>query len=371
MDSASTASESVPVDGAPPAAPPRPTRVNWWPIVAVFAAVASLIGAMTVRVPYYSISPGSALAVAPLVRVEDGPSYPPKGAVYLTTVSLQRTTILNALQGWLDPTVDVVKEQAIKPKDVSSTQLRTYNLKLMDTSKEQALGVAFEQLGYDAIRGDGAQVVQVVKGSPADGPLAPGDTIVAVDGEPTALHNEAVRFLGRHHPGDTARLSVVRTSGGATEDVTVKLAANPDDAKRPLLGVTLRTKNPTFDFPYRVDIQSERIGGPSAGLAFTLEVLDVLTKGELTGGRKVAATGTIELDGSVGEVGGVAQKAVAVEKAGVDLFLVPKAEVVEARKHASKKLRVEPVENLQDALRILSTFGGNGLALDKVGDNGA
>jgi PDZ domain-containing protein len=333
--------------------------------------LASIIGAAQVRVPYYSISPGSALAVAPLVRVDDGPSYPPKGAIYLCTVALQRTSVLQALRGWLDPAVDVVKEQVLRPPGVDADQYRTLNLQAMDTSKEQALGVAFEQLGFDAIKGKGAQVVQIVKGAPADGPLVPGDTITAIDGEAVELHSEAVRTLGARHPGETVRLTVAPKAGGAAKEVSVTLAANPTDKRRPLLGVTLRTKSPTFDFPYKVDIGSEQIGGPSAGLAFTLEVLDVLTKGELTGGRKVAATGTIELDGSVGEVGGVAQKAVAVEDAGVELFLVPRAEVAEARKHASKHLRVEPVDDLQDALRILATVGGNGLALDRVGDHGA
>jgi PDZ domain-containing protein len=370
MTSASTADESV---AAPPRGPgeQRAHHRGFWTFVATFAVLGSIIGASWVRVPYYSISPGNALAVAPLVQVKDGPSYPPKGAVYLCTVALQRTTILQAVRGWLDPTVDVVKEQAIKPKEVTNKDLRTYNLQLMDTSKEQALGVAFEQLGFDAITGKGAQVVTIVKGSPADGPLSPGDTITAVDGTATELHTEAVRLLGSRHPGDTVRLTVAPEKGGTPRDVSVELAENPKEAGRPLLGVTLRTRSPSFDFPYQVDIGSEQIGGPSAGLAFTLEVLDVLTKGELTGGQKVAATGTIELDGSVGEVGGVAQKAVAVEEAGVRLFLVPRAEVAQARKHASSKLRIEPVDDLQDALRILSTLGGNGLALDRVGDHGA
>jgi PDZ domain-containing protein len=323
------------------------------------------------RLPYYSISPGSALDVGKLIKVEQGaPDFPPTGSVFMCTVSLQRTTVLQALRGWLDPTVDVVKEQVIKPKDVSSQQLRTYNLQVMDTSKEQALGVAFEHLGYDAIKGKGAQVVEIVKRSPADGPLDPGDTITAVDGTKVELHGEAVDLLGKHHPGDTVTLDVTSTKGVERQE-TVKLAANPNDADKPLLGVTLRTKDLRFDFPYDVNIESEQIGGPSAGLAFTLEVLDVLTEGELTGGHKVAATGTMELDGSVGEVGGVAQKAVAVEDAGAELFLVPRAELADARKHASKKLRIEPVDDLDDALRILSRFGGNGLALEKVGDDGA
>lgn len=336
----------------------------------MLATLAFIVGASTFTIPYYAIAPGSALAVAPLVKVVDGPNHPPEGEIYLTTVSLRRTTLLQALEGWLDPTVDVVRERVLKPPDVSAEEYRRLNLQAMDTSKEQALGVAFEQLGYDAITGDGAQVVQIVEGSPADGVIELGEAIVGVDGDEVELHSEAVTALGEHRPGDRVTLAV-EGEDGRRRDVEVRLATHPAEAGRPFLGVTLRTREPRFDFPFDVQIASDRIGGPSAGLAFTLEVLDVLTEGELTGGRKVAATGTMELDGTVGQVGGVAQKAVAVTDAGVELFLVPEGELEEARRHAGRNLRVEAVGTLEDALRILSTFGGNGLALGRPGATGA
>jgi PDZ domain-containing protein len=193
-----------------------------------------------------------------------------------------------------------------------------------------------------------------------------GDTIVGVDGTKVSVDFEAVRALGAHKPGDQVTLGVVAKGGGTIRQVTVKLGANPKRRTRPQLGVALSTKDLAFDLPFDVKLQSERIGGPSAGLAFTLEVIDVLTPGELTGGRKVAATGTIELDGSVGEVGGVAQKTIAVERAGATVFLVPRGEYATAKKFAGKGLDVEMVDNLQDALRILARLGGNGLALPKL-----
>jgi PDZ domain-containing protein len=370
MTSVGTATDTAPPADEAPVPPSRP-RARVWPWITAFAVAASFVGAYSVQIPYYAIAPGNALAVAPLVRVTDGPSYRAKGGVYLCTVSLGRTSVLEALAGWLDPTVDVVKQDLIVPPDVGAKKLRDFNLKLMDTSKEQAVGVAFEQLGYDAITGDGAQVVQVLKGSPADGALAPGDVITAVDDNHVRLHNEAVRAIGTRKAGDRVALTVAPAGGGAPKRVELVLAENPDRPGRGRLGVTLRTATPHFDFPYKVDIASDRIGGPSAGLAFTLEVLDVLTKGELTGGTKVAATGTIELDGSVGEIGGVAQKTVAVREAGVHLFLVPMSEVAEARRHAGKHLRIEGVRNIRDALRILAGVGGNGLALGQPGRVGA
>lgn len=371
MTSASTAGDTVAngdeASRYPPA--PRSGRGRWF-AVGLILAIASLIGASNLTVPYYAIAPGSAVPVAPLVEVAGAPTFEPEGEIYLTTVSLRRTSVLQAVHGWLDPTIDVVEERVIVPPDVERDELREFNLRLMDTSKEQALGVAFERLGYDAIRGEGAQVVQVVDGSPASGVLVPGDTVLAVDGEEVQFDSDAVSLLGAKPPGAEVGLTV-RNEDGSRRQETVRLVEHPQRPGRAFLGVTLQTLDPRFDFPFDVRIGSDRIGGPSAGLAFTLMILDVLTEGELTGGRKIAATGTIELDGSVGAVGGVAQKAVAVADAGVELFLVPAAEVEAARRHVGDRLQVEPVETLDDALRILSTFGGNGLALDQPGDAGA
>jgi Lon-like protease len=342
--------------------------MGWWPFAALILALLSIPVAVVTKIPYYAISPGAAVSVEQLVHVKNGPSFDPKGEILLTTVGLKRTTIVEALQGWLDPTIDVVRERAIVPPDVGANKLREFNLQLMDTSKQQALAVAFQELGYDVVHGKGARVVDVVKDTPAVPILHKGDVIEAVDGAPTNLDADAVRVLRGHKPGDTVRLTIRAVGAAAPHDQTVQLTTNPDRPKRGFLGVRLETHQPTFDFPFEVDLESERIGGPSAGLAFTLEVLDIITEGELTGGRTVAATGTIELDGRVGEVGGVAQKTVAVREAGADIFLVPTGELKQARKIAGGHLRVEPVRNLHDALRILASLGGNGLALDRPGD---
>lgn len=355
----------------PPSTPPAGrTGGRPWVLPAAVAAVAGTIAAGVVEVPFFAIAPGSAVEVTPLVEVVDAPSYEPEGGVFLTTVSLQKATALQAIEGWIDPAVEVVRERVILPPETDARQLRELNLQFMDRSKESALGVAFEYLEYDAIRGGGAEVAAVVADSPADGVLQAGDRIVAVGRDPVDTHAEAVRLLGDREPGDRATLEV-EAPDGERREVEVTLAENPNVPGRAFLGVSLQTRDLEFEFPFEVNIASDRIGGPSAGLAFTLGILDLLTEGEITGGRKVAATGTIELDGSVGEVGGVAQKTIAVREAGIDLFLVPAAEVDQARRHAGEGLRVEGVEDLGDALRILASFGGNGLALPRPGSSGA
>jgi PDZ domain-containing protein len=343
--------QPVDVSVEDPAAPeeaalPR-RRTRPWLLLLLGLAAVGLLAASVVRIPYYAMAPGSAVDVEPLVAVRgDGPSFPPEGRVFLTTVSLRQATVVSAVRGWIDPDVDVVEKDTIVPPDTDADQLREMNLRLMDSSKDAARGVAFEQLGYDAISGSGASVVQVVPDAPADGVLEEDDTMVELDGEPVRIDGDVISLLSQRAPGD--RVSLVVERDGARVPVELELGSRPGARGEAFLGVGLATRDLKLDFPFDVDIESERIGGPSAGLAFTLELLDVLTEGELTGGRQVAATGTIELDGTVGDVGGVAQKTAAVKSAGIDL-------------------QVEAVDTLDDALRILAHEGGNGLALGRPG----
>jgi PDZ domain-containing protein len=248
--------------------------------------------ASIVEVPYYAIAPGRPVSTAPLVSITDGPSFDPDGAIFLTTVSLQRTSALGAVLGWLDPTVDVVKEDVVLPPGTPPSRLRATNLEAMDGSKQAALGVAYEALGFDAIRGTGAIVDTVVDGTPAAGSLVSGETIVAVGDREVGLSFEVGEALEALAPGDEVALRVEGADGEA-RDERVVLGANPDAPDRPFLGVLLQTRDFALDFPYDVTIDSDEIGGPSAGLAFTLEVLDRLTEGDLTGGEDVAATGEI------------------------------------------------------------------------------
>src|SRR5688572_8183716 len=168
----------------------------------------------------------------------------------------------------------------------------------------------------------------------AAGRLEEGDTIVAVDGESTFLVQDAVNAIKAHRPGDQVRLEVVDADGEPrVEQIT--LAERDGGA---VLGVTMRTKDRRFDLPLDVTIDSGTVGGPSAGLAFTLGVIDRLSSGELTGGTNVAVTGTIDIDGNVGDVGGVVQKTAAVRAKGVRWFLVPPGEYEQARRHAGRDL---------------------------------
>ena len=328
--------------------------------VSLVLAAAGVI-ARYVQLPYDTLAPGSARAVNAAIEVNGHPSYPPQGTVFYTTVSVrERVNPYEALAGWLDPAVDVVPETKVRGT-VPPDEFQRMNVEAMADSKTAAQVLALRRLGYTNL-GVGAEVVDVEPDRPAVAVLQPKDVIVAVDGKPVMSSTDAVNAIRARAPGDTLQLQYKRGEGGPVDAVAV-LAAGEEG--KPLLGVRLTTK---IQLPFEINIDSGRVVGPSAGLAYGLELLDVLTPGELTGGSSVAATGELLADGTVGPVGGVAQKAVTVRRAGIKVFLVPKANEAEARAHAGNGLEIRGVASFDEALEALGALdGSNALALGKPG----
>jgi PDZ domain-containing protein len=335
-------------------------------VVAVL--VLAVAASASIRVPYLALAPGSARPAERLVEVSgDVETFPADGEILFTTVSQREVTLFEALVGWRDPAVDVfAKEQLIG--DQSVRQNRQLNLQLMETSERAATAVALEHLGYDVIDGEGALVNTVLEGTAADGKLAVGETVVEANGEPVEVGDDLVTAIREHDPGDEVVLRVEPVDGGQARTERVTLGDRDGTA---FLGIEPVTRDVEFDFPFDVHIDAGSVGGPSAGLAFALATLDVLTPDELTGGESVAVTGSIGLRGAVGPIGGIAQKAVAVERAGVDVFIVPRANYEVARDRAGDGLRVYAVDTLADALEVLDRLGGNALALEKPSVDGA
>jgi PDZ domain-containing protein len=336
-------------------------RLSWAAAVLVVLVVAGLIAASTITVPYYAIRPGTARQTNDLVVIPPEKRIPAKGQVLFVTVGVQRLRALQYVLAKRDPDVDVVPAEAIlgksNPKEYSQRSTQA-----MVDSKETAAVVAMERLCLPVQeKGTGARIEQVAAGSPADkAGLKAEDTIVAVASTPVTTADEALKPLRALKPGSPFTLKVVGPEEAAPErTINGTTGPNPTDATRSYLGVSLRTRSQDFVLPFEVSVESGRVGGPSAGLAFTLALLDQLTPGELTGGQKVAATGTIELDSSVGLVGGVPQKAVAVRESGAKLFLVPRDELKEARAKIGSSVEVVPVDTLEDAIEALKTHGGD------------
>jgi PDZ domain-containing protein len=311
------APEALPTATRPAGGPRADHRRIWVIGISVVLLASTIIGAAVLPVPYVALHPGSARPVTDQVLVEGAPSYPPAESIAYTTVNIGGVSLLEALVGWLDDDVDVLPEERVRG-DRSAAENRRYNAQLMDTSKLVAIAVALHHLGHEVtIRTSGTVVRQIVEDSPAAGGLQLDDVIVAVDGQPVDLPDKIGGLLQAGGPGGEHVLTVERPAGSATRvDVTLKTIAAPDDPGRAVIGIAPEDRIVGFDFPIDVTIDSGNVGGPSAGLAFTLAIIDVLTPGELTGGHRVAVTGTIALDGTVGPVGGAAQKAITVRDAG-------------------------------------------------------
>lgn len=339
----------------------RPMRRRWIvSLVAMGLLLSAILGAAIVQIPYVALRPGSVRPVTEQVLVEGAPSYAPEESIAYTTVSVGSTTMLEAFVGWLDDDVDVLSEKAVRGGR-SEDENRRYNAQLMDTSKQTAIAVALDFLGEEVdIRTTGTVVRGIAEGSPAAAVLVLDDVIVAVDGEPVDVPDEIGDLLQPEGPGAAHTLTVERPAGSTTRiEVEVTTIAAADDASRAIIGIAPEERIVAFDFPIDVSIDSGTVGGPSAGLAFTLAVLDVLTAGELTGGHKVAVTGTMALDGAVGSVGGGAQKAITVRNAGYEAFLVPSDELDEVREAVGDDVEVIAVDSLAEALEALDSLGGN------------
>lgn len=372
--------DSIPV-------PVRP-RLPWHPVWVVlgFALVltVTVVGASgLVRAPYVVYAPGSTFDTGAAISTPDSPSYESDGSVLFLTVSLRgasrRVSFAEAAYGWARSDHDVFPRQLILGNRTGE-ESRRQSLQLMQGSQVLATKVALEHLGHEVrATGQGVAVNTVMEGFPAQAQLDPGDVIVAVDGEPVGIDEDLRAGLADKQPGDTVVLEVQRGAAlvhpdGAPEPVVetveVEMAADPDpdpdQPPRALIGITTFTFGLDYELPFPVEIDTEDVGGPSAGLALTLGILDHLTPGSLTGGADVAVTGEIRTDGTVGEVGGVTQKAAAARAAGVELILVPASEEDQARAGAGG-VPVVGVATLDDALRALADLGGNALELPRGG----
>jgi PDZ domain-containing protein len=338
----------------------RHTRRLWAAFAVSGVALASGVLVSASRtLPYFSFSPGNAIETEALVEVEEGqPTYRSEGEILFLTARIGRVTPWEAFAGWVRGDVDIYEEAGVLG-GLTDEENRLRQAEAMTASKNTALIVALDELGlpYDPT-GTGAVVVEPpTEGSPADGLVEVADTIVSIDGEPIELFTELGEAIGSRPPGTEVTIGVEDLDGEVRE-VVATLAARPDDPARGFLGVATETRDFEPRPAFAVDINQGQVGGPSAGLAFTLAIIDVLTEGDLTGGLRIAVTGTIGPDGTVFAVGGVAQKTVAAAAAGADVLLLPAGEEAEAMR-SPRGLRIFGVEDIDDALEVLSSLGGD------------
>jgi PDZ domain-containing protein len=320
----------------------RQFRRAW--LLAPLAAAVLLAG--TVYLPYYSLGPGPARAVQPLIRFDDRTRYESEGSFVLTSVRFNQLTGFGVVDAWLDPDVSVVpRSDLFAPGETADEELER-SISQMDQSKLAAAYVVLQGLtDYPAEHGDGVLIQGVVEGCAADGELFPGDLVVAIGGVEVDTVLDARRAIRAAPSG--GRLSFDVTVDGEPEKVA--LVREPcGDIERPLVGVQM-----IESFPFEVRISSGGIGGSSAGLAWALGLHDLLTLGDLTGGRTIAITGQLANDGSVHPIGGIVEKVVAATAAGATVLVLPEGNLPAARATPHDGLELVPVATFDEALVYL------------------
>lgn len=318
-----------------PGALPAAILTGTFVLIAV-AAVLSFVG-----LPYVVMSPGPATNILgrsgdkPLLQVEGATTYPTEGRLDFTTVSVRggpgvRVTVYDLVQAWTSSSDEILPVDLVFPPDSTEEQVEEEGAAEMAGSQTVAAATALRAMGRDV-----AQVVAIAgvpDDSPSKGVFEPGDVFVSVDGAPATTADAVRAAVQARQPGES--IPVVVRRGDREQTVTARTG---ESEGRTVIGVGLRID---YDLPVQVTLNTGAVGGPSAGLMFSLAIYDVLTPGALTGGEDVAGTGTLADDGTVGSIGGIRQKLVGAREEGAEFFLAPADNCGEVVGHVPDGLRV-------------------------------
>jgi PDZ domain-containing protein len=299
----------------------------------------------------YIFLPDRARAVDPLIQVQGGHRHL-KGGIYFVDIFVRKATWIERLWPSIHEGAELVPQSSVLPKGVSEKQRQQADTREMTHSQSVAAAVALRAAGYRVIaKPTGVLIEQVAGDVPAAGKLQPTDVILKVNGKRVLTPVDLRAAIGSQHPGAVVVITLRR--GSELKSVAVRTIEDPANPGRAIIGVIV-SQAAFIKLPIRVKINAGNVGGPSAGLAFALDIFDQLKN--IAHGQRVAATGQIELDGTVSPIGGVQQKTVGVRRSGIHIFLVPAGDnATEARRYA-KGLRIVPVHSFRQALRALATL---------------
>lgn len=294
---------------------------------------------------------------AQLVEITGAETFPASGRLLLTTVAVSGGPVgsvypLDVLLGWATQARAVLPVEAVFPTDITREEQEEQSAAQMVSSQEAATAAALTELGYDVPVT--LSVASAAAGSGAEGVVEEGDVLVALDGVPITSHLQLVELLGEVPVGEEVILSVLRDGNPVDLPIETMAAQLSDGSQRAALGVFL---NSDFVFPIDVQIQIERIGGPSAGMMFALAIIDRLTPADELNGQTVAGTGTVETDGSVGPIGGIEQKMRGALRDGASWFLAPEGNCSDVVGAIPDGLRVVKVATLHEARSAIEAIG--------------
>lgn len=324
-----------------------------WPLYligALFFVGILGIAAWNIELPYLAYSAGPVSDAADTVVAEQVAIYPTDGELLMLTVVSQDVNVFEALIAGVDPTIDLVRKQAVRRAGESDEEYRNRVLQQMDDSNFRAIAVALQHLGYEMVPTE-VVINDISQDVHALDVLERGDTVLAVNGVPIETVEDFAPALEGFGVGDTITMVVFRN--GTEVEVDVELAEKDDEPGEPMIGIFL---GELTEAPFPISIEAGDVGGPSAGMMHTIAIIDALTEGELTGGHVIAGTGTIQLDGSVGNIGGIRQKVVGAEAAGAEYILVPAGNYERALTAERTDIEIVPVATLDEAISFLESL---------------
>lgn len=292
-----------------------------------------------------------------LIVIPKARTYPTSGALDLLTVSIvgsreEPLTWTGVALAWFDPSQAVVPLEEIYPEGVSQKESDEQGAIQMKTSQQEAVAAALRKLGYTV---PGIVTVDAVtKDSAASGVLETGDEILTADGTPLQDATELRKAIAANGTSDPVTLRIRRDGSERDVTLTPRLQDDGTGKKVPLIGIV---PGATYQYPIDVRIQLDNVGGPSAGMMFALGIIDKLTPGKLTGGKRIAGTGEIDAAGDVGPIGGIRQKMYGARSAGADYFLAPSTNCDEVVGHIPSGLTVYSVSTLSQALAAVKAIG--------------
>jgi len=331
------------------------------------AVLVVVLGILTsvLPVPYVVLVPGpvtdtlGSIGSTPVVSATGTQTYPTQGHLYLTTVGIvpgqcdAHPTLYQALRAWWRKDEAVQPHQALCPPGDTPQQVQKENEREMTQSQRDAVTAALLQLGYKPVT-QHIIVADLSAGLPAEKVLKQGDSIDSIDGNKVTDIDKLHELIGARPPGTLLSLGITRD--GQQRTVQVRTVRSTDGSNRPIVGIQPDLVATFGKVKVKIGLNPADVGGPSAGLAFTLGIIDKLTPGSLTGGRTVAGTGTIDAFGVVGPIGGIQQKIAAASKAGATVFLAPASECKDAASVAPKSLTVVKVDTLKTAVSALKAI---------------
>ena len=321
-----------------------------WSLIIV---IASILPFGLMKTDYYFMAPGPPYQWD--IAIEGAESYDYEGNLYQLTVRRDEANYFTYVWAKVDNSVDLYSREVILPKGVTPQELSEISMQNMKTSENVAIAVALNFLDYEIeTQGDGVLVVGIMEDSPVAGKLLKEDLIISINNEVIKSTTEFISLLRTYEIGDMVSLGLIRNDKEMS--IETKLIEHIDYENEPMVGFLASTPNQRFVFPISVDIDTGNVGGPSAGLMMALNVYNSLTEYDITKGVKVAGTGTIEIDGSVGPVGGVKQKVIAAKNAGSTLILVPTANFDEVQSYIDEDTSIVSVDTFNEALNLISEY---------------